>query len=281
MAQHRPAVPAPMKRILLQQTGYKCANPGCSNRLLEIHHIKEWAVYQTHDEESMIAICPTCHEAVTRGKLTISDDELYFWKGIERSATVFTGQIFVEPISFPRLVLGDFNFIGPEGVTIIEFEHTKLSLAVRENELAILNLKTVDSDGNPVLDVVDNYVRQRNPDIIIDSRPGRYKITATDYDKFYPKWIQEILSKGPSHTDPEHFGILDIAVIAPGEVRIQGVLLGDTGALAIDENRILLISRKLGVSIGMAVEEPGRATMMIMGPIDKSVFSQLAPAGFW
>ena len=97
-------------------------------------------------------------------------------------------------------------------------------MAVRENELAILNLKTVDSNGNPVLDVVDNYVRQRNPDINIDSRPGRYRVTATDYDKFYPKWIQEILSKGPSHADPEHFGILDIAVLAPGEVRIQGGL---------------------------------------------------------
>jgi hypothetical protein len=128
---------------------------------------------------------------------------------------------------------------------------------------------------------VENYVRQRNSDIVIDSRPGRYRVTATDYDKFYPKWILEILSKDPSHANPEHFGILDIAVLAPGEVRIQGVLLGDTGALAIDENRILLISRKLGVSIGMAVKEPGRATMVIMGPIDKSVFSQLAPAGFW
>lgn len=281
MAQHRPAVPAPMKRILLQQTGYKCANPGCSNRLLEIHHIKEWAVYQTHDEASMIAVCPACHDAVTRGKLTISDDELYSWKGIERSATVLTGQIFVEPSSFPRLVLGDFNFIGPEGVTIMEFERTKLSLAVRENELAILNLKTVDVDGNPVLDVVDNYVRQRDLAITIDSRPGRYRIVTTDYGKFYPRWVQEGLSKNPSHNDPAHFGVLDIAVLVPGEVRVKGILLGDNGALVIDESEILLISRKLSASLGMVVKEPGRATMAIMGPIDTSVFSQLIPAGFW
>ena len=125
-----------MKRILLQQTGYKCANPGCFNRLLEIHHIKEWAIYQTHDEESMIAICPACHDAVTRGQLTISDDELYSWKGIERSATVLTGQIFVEPSSFPRLVLGDFNFVGPEGVTIIEFEQSSAWRSAKMNLLS-------------------------------------------------------------------------------------------------------------------------------------------------
>ena len=270
-----------MKRVLLQQTGYKCANPGCSNKLLEIHHIKEWAIYQTHDEESMIAICPTCHDAVTRGKLTISDDELYSWKGIERSAAMLTGQIFVEPSSFPRLVLGDFNFIGPEGVTIIEFEHTKLSLAVRENELAFLNLRIADSDGNPLLDVVDNYVRQRTPDITIDSRPGRYRITVTDYDKFYPRWVQERLSKNPSHSDPAHFGVLDIAVLAPGEVRVRGILLGDNGALVIDESEILLISRNVNAPIGLIVKEPGRATIVTTGPIDKSVFSQFVSAVFW
>jgi hypothetical protein len=281
MAKHRPKVPAPMKRILLQQTGYKCANPGCSNRLLEIHHIKEWAVYQTHDEESMIAICPSCHDAVTRGELTISDDELYYWKGIERLPVVLTGYIFVEPHVFPRLVLGDFNFIGPEGVTIVEFEHTKLSLAVREGELAILNLKTVDAVGNSVLDVVDNYVRQRDPDVVIDSRPGRYRVTTNDYNRFYPQWVRESLSKGAPHHDPAHFGVLDIVVLAPGEVRVRGIFLGDSGALVIDDHDILLISRKAKVALGLAVEGQGRATLVTMGAIDKSIFGQYITVGFW
>lgn len=172
MANYRPKVPKPIKLALLQQTGQKCANPGCSSGLLEIHHIKQWAVYQTHDQESMIAICPTCHEAVTRGSLRISDEELYHWKGIERSQSVLTGHLFIEPGPMPRLVLGDFEFIGPEGVTIVEFENAKLSLAVREQELAILNLKVVDASGNSLVDVVDNYVRRRDPDVVINSRPG-------------------------------------------------------------------------------------------------------------
>jgi len=36
-----------LKKLLIEEAGYKCANPGCSNRLIEIHHIKEWSIYHT------------------------------------------------------------------------------------------------------------------------------------------------------------------------------------------------------------------------------------------
>ncbi|MGO9784347.1 MAG: hypothetical protein ACLPQY_31990, partial [Streptosporangiaceae bacterium] len=68
---------------------------------------------------------------------------------------------------------------------------------------------------------------------------------------------------------------------ALGEVRVQGILLCDNGALVIDESKILLISRNVNAPIGLVVKEPGRATIVTMGPIEKSVFSQWLPAGFW
>jgi hypothetical protein len=80
--------------------------PGCPNQLVEIHHIHEWHVYQTHDASHMIAICPSCHDAVDRGSLQISDDELYRWKGIDRKEALSTGHIFIEPGEAPRLLLG-------------------------------------------------------------------------------------------------------------------------------------------------------------------------------
>jgi hypothetical protein len=68
VAGHRPAVPKPMKLQLVEQTSGKCANPGCANVLLELHHIREWRVYHVHDADHMIAICASCHDSVDRGK---------------------------------------------------------------------------------------------------------------------------------------------------------------------------------------------------------------------
>jgi HNH endonuclease len=280
MAQHRPKVPAHIMRALLQQTGGKCANPGCGSMLLEIHHIKEWAVYQAHDEESMIAICPACHSAVTRGALRISDEELYRWKGIERTAATMTGSLFIEPGPMPRLVLGAIEFSGPEGVTIFEFENTKLSLVVREQELAILNLKMRDSAGEPLVDVVDNYVRQRSTDIRINTRPGHYQVLTGNHDGIYPEWALKCLAKAPPpYNEPAQFDALDIHVLEPGIIRIKGVLLGDSGGLVIDDHQILLLSRKMKGIISMT--GPGRSILYVAGPIDQSFFSRVLPPDFW
>ncbi len=69
MADYRAKVPAKIKKALIKEAGGKCANPGCPHALTEIHHIKERCVYKTHDQSHMIAICPNCHDAVTRGGL--------------------------------------------------------------------------------------------------------------------------------------------------------------------------------------------------------------------
>lgn len=282
MAQNRPAVPRDIKRALLQQTGYKCANPGCPNRLVEIHHIDQWAVYQVHDQKSMIAICPACHDAVTRGSLTIGDDELYLWKGVKRSSSVLTGQLFIEPRQFPRLVLGAIEFTGPTGITIIEFDRTSLSLAIQDQELGIVNLKTVNSRGEPLLDVVDNYVRQRNPGVEIKSRPGRYRVAVEDLTQVYPQWAIDCLSKAPPPSnDPAHFGALDIEVLEPGMVRVKGALLGDDGGLVMDDDQTVLLSRKKGLAIAFKVDGPGRAMLYFMNPLNRPALDRILPEDFW
>ncbi len=48
---------AKIKKKLIQSAGNKCTKPGCSVRRTHIHHIKEWAVYQTNKEAEMIAAC--------------------------------------------------------------------------------------------------------------------------------------------------------------------------------------------------------------------------------
>ena len=83
MAKYRKKLGVRKKRALLRESDNKCANPGCAQRCqLEFHHIKQWAIYQSHDEAHMIVVCPTCHTAAHGGKLLIDDATLYAWKGI-------------------------------------------------------------------------------------------------------------------------------------------------------------------------------------------------------
>src|SRR4051794_25788888 len=96
VAAPRPSVPAATKRALVREAGGKCANPGCAGARVHLHHIQAWAVYQTHDGEHMIALCPTCHDAAHGGTLRLDDDTLYRWKQLHRSGAR-SGHIYVAP----------------------------------------------------------------------------------------------------------------------------------------------------------------------------------------
>src|SRR5437764_15128611 len=97
MARYRPEISAELKRKLQMEAGHKCANPGCSNRRTHIHHVRKWAVYQTHDGNHMIAVCPACHDAIHHGTIQIDDDALYRWKTIVRSVSPIKSHIYIEP----------------------------------------------------------------------------------------------------------------------------------------------------------------------------------------
>ncbi|TLY49816.1 MAG: HNH endonuclease [Gammaproteobacteria bacterium] len=57
----RHAVPAEVKRAVLDEAGHRCAIPTCRATTTEIAHIAPWA--DTHDDsfENLIALCPNCH----------------------------------------------------------------------------------------------------------------------------------------------------------------------------------------------------------------------------
>ena len=87
MAKRREKVPIRIKKTLIKESGNKCANPGCHNLRVHFHHIDGWAIYETNDEKTMIAVCPMCHDNIHHGKLPIDDDTLYSWKKIAQKPT--------------------------------------------------------------------------------------------------------------------------------------------------------------------------------------------------
>src|SRR5436190_22824634 len=111
-ATERPKVRADVRRRLVDEAGGKCANPGCPTPRTHLHHIAEWAVYQAHDEEEMIAVCPTCHDAIHDGQLEIDDDTIYAWKAIERPKSTRRDHVYVEPGESPTLAIGTMSLVG-------------------------------------------------------------------------------------------------------------------------------------------------------------------------
>jgi hypothetical protein len=278
MATRRPTVPADTKRLLIEQGGNKCANPGCPNVLIEIHHIHEWHIYQTHDADHMIAICPSCHDCVDRGDLQILDETLYKWKGIDRRNAQRTGHIFVEPGEPPCLQLGSINFQGDSGLIFFDFdgEH-RLAFAVRDNDILLLNLKLAKRDGSPILDVVDGYVRLRDPSLEMKTRPGKIYIKGGIDSEFLPGWARAQLMREDQFNRTIKLPLLDVEVIAPGQVKVQGIWMnGDDGGVIIRRDKLSFVRPGYRIPISIACTSGGIAEMRYVGPIGTRVF-EMAP----
>ncbi len=112
MAKTRIKLKPSEKLAIVREAGNKCANPGCSNWRTHIHHIKHWAVYASNDQSILIAVCPSCHDAIHHGQLNISDETLYTWKGIERESVPKATHIYVEPSENIKLLTGTILKIG-------------------------------------------------------------------------------------------------------------------------------------------------------------------------
>lgn len=267
MAQRRTKVRPEMKLLLVDQAGGKCANPGCANRLVQLHHIKQWHVYQTHDEAHMIAVCAGCHDHIHRGELRISDEDLYKWKRIDRTKAATTGQIFIEPGPAPVVVLGNARLEGSDGVVAFDFSRHRLAFAVREGNLMLLNVKLSSSDGEPLLDVVDHYVRQQADGIKLDLRPGAVEVRGGLSSPFIPDWLRTLLLGLDPLYGVQRMPLLSLKVLEPGLVRAEGFWLDEDKGIVATRDRIVLVGRpRRSVSI------MGGPTFRMCGPATAKVF---------
>ncbi|WP_408182410.1 HNH endonuclease [Paraburkholderia dipogonis] len=65
----RKAIPESVKREVLTEAGYICANPGCRTILFELHHITYVAEGGKDTADNLIALCPNCHSRVHSGQI--------------------------------------------------------------------------------------------------------------------------------------------------------------------------------------------------------------------
>src|SRR5689334_13790952 len=243
--------------------------PACG----DTSHSRMVYIYQSHDVNHMIAICPSCHDAVDRGFLQISDDELYRWKGIDRKEALSTGHIFIEPGEAPRLLLGSLVVQGSSGLILFEFaEHHQLSFAVRDNDIMLLNVKISNLNGDPLLDVVDGYVRQRSPSIELQRRPGHILVPSGGINaSFIPKWARYSLLREDGNYAGMDLPLLSLKVMDRGLVKVEGLWFDKNRGVAITHSRFSFLAAGRPLPISLIGE--GEATVLHwVGPLDVSMF---------
>jgi len=226
MAKKRKKLKPAEKRVIVEEAGNKCANPGCSNWRVHIHHIKHWAVYESNDPSILIAVCPSCHDAIHHGQLKITDETLYAWKGIERPSRPETTHIFVEASEDIKLLTGTIALsTSNERATVFKLsENCELSFRILDNDINLLNISISSLDGNIVLSVIDNYVKVRDSRLVtFEQVPGHVSIKARSVTHFLPeRFLKMMQQEQPSYAKDGSIILLDLEVLKPGLVRVKG-----------------------------------------------------------
>jgi len=224
MANERPQVPAAIKRTLLEEAGGRCINPGCANERVHLHHLEEWAVYQTHDERDMIAICPACHDAVHFGSLAITDDTLRQWKAAGQGPRK-SDLLYVEPGRSPLIKLGQISITaeGNEGLHVFTLGPSNhLSYKIEDGDMTLATIRVADAAGETIVRMQDNRVRWA-PEFQFAKIPGRFALSGPVQEILDETWMIDAVRTRIPDFGTESEAILDCEVVAAGQIAVRGV----------------------------------------------------------
>lgn len=231
MATVQRRIPTDLRKHLIDEAGGKCANPGCSNWKVHIHHIKQWSIYKSHEQAHMIAICPSCHNEVHHGSLKITDEQVYEWKGIKRPVRPSSALIYAEAADQLKLILGGFAAIATPHDEAIIFQLTntsELRLVVLDGRWVQVTTRIVTTGNEEVLRVVQNHIRVINDlDVKFEHRAGRVLVTVPNTAEYMPRdAIAMMQRKFPDFGKGDRLTALDVEVLKPGVIRVEGFWVG-------------------------------------------------------
>lgn len=277
-ARVKPAV----KEALIREAGGKCANPGCPTTRTELHHIREWHVHQTHDAEHMVAVCPTCHDAIHHNRTLPFDDlTLYRWKGIKPTdEQVARAHIYIQPSRDSRLLIGAIDLhTSSDKLEVFDLSpKNRLSFRIRDGEIMELDCRLADQNGVEVVRVTNSHVkverREGGAGVEFYQTTGHVRVTVPATTEYLPAWLlnqieeskQEILIDG-------RIVALDINVLEPGYAQVQGCWATDEHAYVFTSTMIMVAGRKSG-SYYMAAYGKGDPPRITFG---KSPFGAIDP----
>lgn len=239
---------------------------------IHVHHVA-YKVYATNDARELIALCPSCHDAVHNGELGLDDATLYRWKQLQRPAGR-QAHIYVEPGESSKLLLGTVALTGSSGAIAFELSETnQLSFNLEgSSRIVLLDLNVSSAVGVQLVRVEKGYVHVLSDDVDFRCRPGRVSLTAPLGDDYFPRWaLDRLRVQEPSYGNDGRCTILDLEVLEPGLVRVQGVWVQNERVVAITMQRLAFIWPALVQPLSMC-GEGAASTLMYAGPINAAVF---------
>jgi len=275
MAERQRKIKPAQKRALIAEAGDKCANPGCANWRVHIHHIKHWAVYKTHDTDHMIAVCPSCHDAIHHGRLHMTDDDLYRWKGLRRSDVVRAAHVYAEPGSDLKLLTGSIALATANDRAIVFSlsPNNNLSFRILDGDILQVSSRLHNQKGEEVLRVVENHVKvQKDKELHFEARPGRVRITAPANGTYVPAWvIPQMRTQEAGYAADGRVVALDLEVLKPGVIRVQGFWPSPTAAIVITKESLSFCTLGRAQPTSLVGEGEG-SVLKFAGPVTGAMF---------
>ena len=164
------------------------------------------------------------------------------------------------------------TFHGDSGLVLFDFgEMHRLAFAVRDSNIMLLNLKLSKHDESALLDVVDGYVRLRDASIDMKVRAGKVYIRGGINSGYIPEWARAQLIREDELNRLIKLPLLDIEVVAPGLVRVQGIWMKKDGGVIIRRDKLSFLGPKLNIPVSLVGD--GEATQInFVGPVGMSLF---------
>jgi hypothetical protein len=135
----------------------------------------------------------------------------------------------------------------------------------------VLNLKLSSATGEPLVDVVDGYVRTRRSSIEIKSRPGRIYIPAGFHSEYVPEWVRTRLTNEDQFFGLESMPLLEIKVVRPNLVRVNGIWC-DNNTAVIATNRCISFVDRTRLHPTTLTGAGEDAVLHFTGPVETSLF---------
>ncbi len=268
-------IPPKVKSDLISEAGEKCANPGCPNTRVEFHHIQQWAVFKSHNQKDMIAICPTCHDAAHHGKLKITEKTLYEWKKIHRDSTLKRTNIFIEPGTITKIILGSLAFQqGRPGKTkILNIANDQHLTFEVEDDFLIVSTEIKNENGETLVKISNNNITsQAREPLKIEQYPGRFKITTTADTLILPAYALVKMRKNePDYAANDIVTIIDIQTIKPGHVKVEGFWRKDNKTIIATPKSLNFI--ELHGEPQQMLGEGEDSVLIFMGSINEALFN--------
>jgi hypothetical protein len=224
----------------------------------------------------MIAICPTCHDAVHNGPLTISDKTLHQWKSVSRTEAAERGHLYVEPGRQAKLLLGSIAVTGDAGLVVFELSaDSSLSFALKEQDIMLLSLTLSDRVGRRLVRLIDGHVAvEPGTDLEYRRVPGRHLITAPFTRRYMPMWaLGRIQGTEPGYQPRDSLTLLDLEVVEPGVVRVAGIWLESRHGVVITESMLHFVRVDPMMLRSLAIAGAGVDSVLhYTGPITAALF---------